>query len=135
MCSGPELVVAVTGPHSANLTVTPPAYGDPFDHYDVKICLKSDATACFTVACPAAAANAATTCTTTAAECLPPATNCLRAETKYTAVATAVKADSTTSLESSPADEFETPSHRQAVSYCFRLMPRLVLPTGRGWRA
>lgn len=79
----------MAGPHSADIQITPPAnnVGAPFATYDVKLCLVSNATACFTKNCPAAASNAVFTCAVTAADCADTAIDCLRANTPYTAVA------------------------------------------------
>ena len=101
----------VTGPHNASLTVTPPSTGGPFAHYDVAACLSTSPSDCFTARCTPSGPGACMVAVG-AAECLPPATNCLRAETSYTLTATASKQDGTKSLPSAPPTVVTTPSHR-----------------------
>ena len=96
----PSLAASATGPESADIVVTPPAIGEPWQSYSLLVCT---ATSCFTKACsPVATPPATTTCPLAAADGL-------TEKTSYTVTVVAVKADGTTTLRSAP-DAFTTPS-------------------------
>lgn len=109
-CSAPLLDAVPKGPHSADLTLTPPTVGTPIDHYNVTICLAPALTACFDKQCSHTAPlpTSVTTCIITAADCTAPAIDCLRADSAYRATAVAVRADGISSM-TSLADDFQTP--------------------------
>ena len=100
----------MTGPHNVSLTVTPPSAGGPFAHYDVSACLSASPTDCFTTRCTPSGPGACAVAVG-AADCLPPATNCLRAEASYFATATATSQAGATSMPTAAAVNFTTPSH------------------------
>lgn len=114
--------MTVSGPHNASLTVTPPAAGAPWAQYNITICLSALPTDCFEKQCTA---SGTTPCTVDVNDgsCLSPATTCLRAETEYTATATATNQAGVVSLASSPTN-FTTPGHRRV-----RCLP--ALPAAR----
>ena len=86
-----------TGPNSADIVVTPPASGGPFDHFELTICIAGTGD-CFTQQCPAS--GGATTCPISTPGCADTATNCLRANTTYTVSTVAVRPDGQVSLPS-----------------------------------
>ena len=88
-----------TGPNSADIVVTPPALGGPFDHFELTICIAGTSD-CFTQQCPAAQDGGTTTCPINTPGCADTATDCLRANTTYTVSTVAVTPDGQTSLPS-----------------------------------
>ena len=86
------------------MAITPPAggVGQPFDHYEVTVCLASAPATCFTRndTNPQASTFAFAV---EDSNCFSSSTTCLRASTAYTVTATGVRADGVRSLESAPS--------------------------------
>lgn len=94
-----------TGPNSADIVVTPPSVGGPFDRFELTICIEGT-TDCFTSICPASA-DATTTCPVSTPGCSDTATDCLRAETRYTVRTVAITPNGDVSLPSN-TEPFQT---------------------------
>ena len=96
------------GVHTADMIVTPPALGGPFDYLNLTICIMGS-DICFVHQC-SPVTSPTSNCTVTSADCADNATDCLRAGTNYTVSAIAVRPDGETSLVSNIAP-FEMPRH------------------------
>lgn len=98
-----------TSPTTGTAEVTPPASGEPWAKYSLRVCLLTKGvilhavtSTCVTVDCaPVVAPPGKTTCPLTG----------LEADTEYNVTATAVKADGTVS-KTSAADNFWTPTDK-----------------------
>lgn len=112
LCSGPVITPQPTGPHSVDIVVAPPNVGTPFVTYDIDLCLADPPKTCIPTKTCNADANptASATCTISFPDCAETATDCLRANTNYTAVAIGVRGDGIESLDSN-VPSFSTNNH------------------------
>ena len=107
-CSPPVVDPRVRGVHTADMIVSPPTLGGPFDYLNLTICI-AGTDICFVHQC-LPVTSPTSNCTVTSADCADTATDCLRAGTNYTVSAVAVRPDGQTSLVSNVAP-FEMPRH------------------------
>ena len=115
-----------TGPNSADIVVTPPALGGPFDHFELTICIAGTSD-CFTTQCPAAS-GATTTCPISTPGCADAAIGCLRADTNYTVSTVAVRPDGQASLVSNTEPFKTTPYTCAPLLPCPPASPPACLP-------